>query len=144
MINHYHSYMCFSICNVQIRTIPPKSNVEVVGLKSCNLNDILHILKALEYTLPIIPHPERYYFIYRLHTCLSIRFVPPMFNARILVWDFEHIWKIQDKEFHEYLAYNILCSYIIFNDNRHYGVLKHFIGYLDAYALWYYYKLKLV
>jgi hypothetical protein len=135
MVDHYQSHMRFPICNEQIRTIPPTFNVEVVGLKSCNLSDILHILKELEYTLPIIPHLERYYFFYRLHTCFSIRFLPPRFNAKIIIEDFEHMWKIQDKEFCEYLAYNILCSYIVFNDNCGHGVLKHLIGYLDAYTL---------
>ncbi len=67
-----------------------------------------------------------------------------MFNARILVEDFERIWKIQDREFWEYLAYNILCSYIFFNDNRGYGVLEHLISYLGAYALRYYCKLEVV
>jgi hypothetical protein len=90
----------------------PTSSAKVVGLKLCNLNDILHILNELEYTLLIIPHPKRYYFIYYLHTCLLIIFVPSMFNAKILNEDFEHVWKIHDKEFHGYLTYNILCSYI--------------------------------
>jgi hypothetical protein len=67
-----------------------------------------------------------------------------MFNARILIKNFEHMWKIQDKEFCEYLAYNIFCSYIVFNDNRDYGVLKHLTGYLNAYTLPHYYKLELV
>jgi len=37
-----------------------------------------------------------------------------MLNAKILIEDFERMWKIQDKEFWEYLAYNIICSYIFF------------------------------
>jgi hypothetical protein len=37
-----------------------------------------------------------------------------MLNAEILIEDFEHMWKIQDKEFWEYLAYNIICDYIFF------------------------------
>jgi len=85
MIDHYQSCMRFSIYNEQTKIIPQTSNVEVVGLKSCNLSDIMHILKELKYTLPIIPHLEGYYFVYRLHTCLLIRFVPPMLIARILI-----------------------------------------------------------
>jgi len=66
--------------------------------------------------LPIIPHLKGYYFIYHLQTCLLVGFVPPMLNARILIEDFEQMWKIQDKEFCESLTYNILYDYIVFND----------------------------
>jgi hypothetical protein len=52
------------------------------------------------------------------------------------------MWKIQDMEFCEYLAYNILCGYIVFNDSHGYGVLEHLMGCLNAFALQYYYKLK--
>jgi hypothetical protein len=52
------------------------------------------------------------------------------------------MWKIQDREFCEYLAYNIMCGYIIFNDRRGYGVLEHLMGCLGAYALCYYCKLE--
>jgi hypothetical protein len=52
------------------------------------------------------------------------------------------MWKIHDKEFCEYLAYNIQCGYIVFNDNHGYGVLEHLMGCLSAYALWYYCKLE--
>jgi hypothetical protein len=58
--------VCLPIYNERIRTIPPTFDAKVVGKKSCNLNDILHILKELEYTLLIIPHSIEYYFIYRL------------------------------------------------------------------------------
>ncbi len=33
-----------------------------------------------------------------------------MFNAKILIEDFEHMWKIHDREFQEYLAYNIIFN----------------------------------
>jgi hypothetical protein len=42
------------------------------------------------------------------------------------------------------LAYNIIYDYNIFNNIRGYGVLKHLIGCLGAYALWYYHKLEVV
>jgi hypothetical protein len=44
------------------------------------------------------------------------------------------MWKIQNKEFHEYLAYKIFCDYIVFNDDRGYDVLEHMFGYMGAYA----------
>jgi hypothetical protein len=53
------------------------------------------------------------------------------------------MWKIHDREFHEYLAYNIMCGYIIFNDNHGYGILEHLMSCLGAYALWYYCKLEI-
>jgi hypothetical protein len=81
-----------------VKTIPPPFDAEVGGMKPCSLSDILHILNELD-TLPIIRHLKEYYFIYRLQTCLLIGFAPPMFNARILVEDFERMQKIQDKEF---------------------------------------------
>jgi hypothetical protein len=132
MTNHYWSQVCFPICNEH----------KIVGLRPCSLNNVLHILKVFEYTLLIIPHLEAYYFIYHLQTCILVRFFPPMFNARILIEDFEHVSKIQDREFWEYLAYNIFCGYIVFNNGHGYGILKHFIGCLGAYELQYCCKLK--
>ncbi len=67
-----------------------------------------------------------------------------MFNAIIFIEDFEHMWKIQNKEFPEYLMYNIFCDYIIFNDGRGYGMLEHMSNYLGAYVLWYYCELEVV
>ncbi len=42
------------------------------------------------------------------------------------------------------MAYNIIYDYNILNNIRGYGVLKHLIGCLGAYALWYYHKLEVV
>jgi hypothetical protein len=110
-------------------------DAEVVGMKTRNLGDVLHILKDLEYTLPIIHRPKEYYFIYRLQTCFLVGFAPPILNARIFIGDFKCMWKIQYKEFQEYLAYNIFCDYILFNDGCGYGVLEHMSGYLGTYVL---------
>ncbi len=65
-----------------------------------------------------------------------------MFNARILIEDFERMWKIHEKEFQEYLRYIIIYGYIVFNDGRMYGVLEHLTSCLGAYTLRYYYKLE--
>ncbi len=40
--------------------------------------------------------------------------------------------------------YNIICGYIFFNNGHGYGVLKHLISCLGAYALWYYCNLEVV
>jgi hypothetical protein len=78
----------------QTKIIPPTLDAMIIELKPCNLSDVLHILKELEYALEIIPHPKAYYFIYQLQTCILVGFVPRMLNAHILVDDFEHMWKI--------------------------------------------------
>jgi hypothetical protein len=106
-----------------------------MGMKLCSLNDVLHILKELQYTLLIILHPKEYYFIYHLQTCFLVGFVPPMLNAKIFIEDFERMWKIQDKEFWDYLVYNIFCDYIVFNDGHGYAVFEHIYSYMGAYAL---------
>ncbi len=65
MTNHYQSHIHFPSYNELTRNVLPTFDAKVVGLKPCSLNDILHILKELEYTLPIIPHLKGYCFIYR-------------------------------------------------------------------------------
>jgi len=65
-----------------------------------------------------------------------------MLNARILIEDLEHMWKIQDRKFREYLMYNIIYSCIVSNDGHGYGVLEHLTCCLGAYALRYYCKLE--
>ncbi len=64
MINHYKTHICLFIYGDQMKIIPRMLDAEVVKLKPCSLNDVLHIMKELEYALRIIPHPEAYYFIY--------------------------------------------------------------------------------
>jgi hypothetical protein len=44
-------------------------------------------------------------------------FTPPMLISLIKLNDFEQFWQIQGLEFQEYLAYNIIYGYIIFNDS---------------------------
>jgi hypothetical protein len=58
LTNHYRTHIRHPIYNERIKTIPPTFDTEVVGMKSCSLSDILHILKELEYTLPIISHSK--------------------------------------------------------------------------------------
>jgi hypothetical protein len=140
MTDHYWSWVRFPICNKHTKTIPPTLNAKIVG-KPYSLSNVLHILKE-KYTLLIILHLEACYFIYHLQTCISVRFAPPMLNARILIEDFGHMWKIQNREFWEYLTYNIFCGYIFFNDGRGYGILEHLTSCLGVYALQYCYKLK--
>jgi hypothetical protein len=58
-----------------------------------------------------------------------------MFNALIMVDGFKHMWNIYDEEFLEYLAYNIIYGYIIFNDGHDYGMLEHLIRCLAMYVM---------
>jgi predicted class III extradiol MEMO1 family dioxygenase len=49
-------YLSFYLCD-QTKIVPRTLNAKVVRLKPCSLNDVLHILKELDYTLPIIQQP---------------------------------------------------------------------------------------
>jgi hypothetical protein len=107
-----------------MKIVPSTFDAKVMGMKLYSLNDVLHILKELEYTLSIIFSPKEYYFISCSQMWLSVGLAPLMLNARIFIEDFECMWKIQDKEFQVYLGYNIFYDYIIFNDCHAYGVLE--------------------
>jgi hypothetical protein len=63
-------------------------------IQAMESNDVLHILKELEYILPITPHLEAYYFIWCLQTCILVGYAPQMFNTHIMVDDFKCMWKI--------------------------------------------------
>jgi hypothetical protein len=41
-----------------MKIVPPTFDAKVVGMKPYSWNDVLHILKELEYTLLIILHPK--------------------------------------------------------------------------------------
>jgi hypothetical protein len=94
MIDHYKARTRLPIYNDWTRIVPPTLDAKVVRPKPYSLNDELHILKELEYALPIIPHLEVYYVIYWLQTYILVGFTRPMLNAHILVDDFKHMWKI--------------------------------------------------
>jgi hypothetical protein len=53
------------------------------------------------------------------------------------------MWHIENLESKEYLAYNIICGYIWYNEPKGYVVLEFTIGYLGLYALRYYYRLEI-
>jgi hypothetical protein len=55
-----------------------------------------------------IPNPRVYHLIYCLQNYIVIGFVPPMLGNVIKLDDFEHMWRIKDLKFREYLAYNII------------------------------------
>jgi hypothetical protein len=59
LTDHYQNHICLPIYNERVKIIPPTFDVEVVGMKLCSLSDILHILKELEYSLPIILHSKK-------------------------------------------------------------------------------------
>jgi hypothetical protein len=60
MIDHYKTCTHLPTYNDRTKIIPPTLNVKDVRLKPRGLNDVLHILKALEYAVLIIPHLEVY------------------------------------------------------------------------------------
>jgi hypothetical protein len=71
MIDHNKTHIILFIYGDRMKIIPYTLDAKVARFLPYNLNDVLHILKELEYALPIIPHLEAYYFIYRLQMCFG-------------------------------------------------------------------------
>jgi hypothetical protein len=53
------------------------------------------------------------------------------------------MWKIEDLEWREYLAYSIICGYIWDIEPKGYRALNFIVDYLGLYALRYYYRLEI-
>jgi hypothetical protein len=53
------------------------------------------------------------------------------------------MWKIENLEWRKYLAYNIICGYIRYNEPKGYKALEFIMGCLRLYALKYYYRLEI-
>jgi len=105
-----------------------------MGMKLCSLT-LFHVSKGLEYMVIKIPNLGVYHLIYCLQNYIVIGFVPPMLGTIIKLEDFENMWSIKDLKFREYLAYNIICRYIIFHENHNCEKLEKLIGYLGVYAI---------
>ncbi len=58
-----------------------------------------------------------------------------MLRARIEDNQFLSMWVIDDLEWREYLAYNIVCCYILYHQPGGYGTLEFELGCLRLYAL---------
>jgi hypothetical protein len=52
------------------------------------------------------------------------------------------MWVVNDLEWREFLAYNIVCCYIQYHHPKGYGVLEFKVGHMGLYALRYYCRLE--
>ncbi len=64
-----------------------------------------------------------------------------MIGARVFEHEFFAMWVIDNIEFKEYLVYNMIYGYFIF-DGRTYGRLDNELGCPRVYAICYYFKLE--
>ncbi len=90
-----------------------------------------------------MPNTKVYYLIYQLPMSFKLGVVLLMLSAHIIEKQFLAMWKIEDLEWREYLAYNIIYGYIQYNEPKGYRMLKFTMGCLRLYALRYYYKLEI-
>jgi hypothetical protein len=59
-----------------------------------------------------MPNLEAYYLLYRLLMNFKLGVALLMLGAHITKKQFLAMWKIEDLEWREYLAYSIICGYI--------------------------------
>jgi hypothetical protein len=97
----------------------------------------------MEYLYPLMSNPKAYYLLYRLPMSFKLGVVLSMLSAHITDMQLLAMWKIEDLEWREYLAYIIICGYIQYNEPKGYGALEFTMGCLGLYALRYYYKLEI-
>jgi hypothetical protein len=62
--------------------------------------------------MSFVPTINMYYCVYHCQICLWVRVAPPTLGAHIIESQFLAMWAIDDLEWKEYLAYNIVCYYI--------------------------------
>ncbi len=75
--------------------VPIPSNVELMGMKPCSLNDVIYMVKELEYTVPQVPNPKVYYLIYLLQKVFHNRICSIIVGNYDKLDDFEQMWKIK-------------------------------------------------
>ncbi len=96
---------------------------------------MFHMKLEMEYIMPVIPAPEMYYLVHCFQICLQVGVTPPMLGAHIAEDQFLAMWAIDDMEWKEYLAYNIVCCYIQYHQPRGYDALEFEVGCLGLYVL---------
>jgi hypothetical protein len=75
-------------------------------------NDMPHMMLKMEYIMPVIPILRMYYLMHQFQIYLQIKITPLMLGTHITKSQFLSMWAIDDLEWREYLAYNIVCCYI--------------------------------
>ncbi len=85
---------------------------ERASIRPYTKNDMFHVMLEMEYIMPMNPTHEMYYLMHCFQICLRIGLAPPMLAAHIIECQFLFMWAIDDLQWKEYLAYNIVCCYI--------------------------------
>jgi hypothetical protein len=117
--------------------------VEQVGIKICSQSDTIHMMLEMEYLYLLMPNLEAYYLFYQLPMNFKPGVALQMLGTHITNKQFLAMWKIEDLESREYLAYTIIHGYIWYNELKGYGALEFIVGCLGLHALKYYYKLEI-
>jgi hypothetical protein len=97
-------------------TMPPQIKhptlAKRTSIRPYTKNDMLHMILEMEYIMLVNPTPEMYYLVHYFKICLGIGITPPMLRTCIIECQFLFMWEIDNLEWKEYLAYNIVCCYI--------------------------------
>ncbi len=100
------------ICGTMPPQIEHPTLIEITCSKLYTKNDMLHMMLEMEYIMPVIRAPEMYYRMHHFQIYLRVGITPPMLGAHITESQLLFMWAIDDLEWREYLAYNIVCCYI--------------------------------
>ncbi len=84
-----------------------------------------------------------YYLVHHFQIFLWVGVAPLRLSAHITKAQFLVMWVIDDLEWREYLAYNIVCYYIQYHQLEGYGILEFKVGCLGFSALHHYYNLEI-
>jgi hypothetical protein len=109
--------------------------IEKACIRPCMRNEMFHMILEMEYIMPMILIPEMYDLVHQFQIYLWVGVVPPMLGTHITEDQFFSMWAINDLEWKEYLAYNIVCCYIQYHQPREYGALEFEVGCLGLYVL---------
>jgi hypothetical protein len=63
--------------------VPVPSDAELMGMKPCSLNDVIYMVKGLEYMVPQVPNPTVYYLFIYCKKYFIIGFAPLLLGTTI-------------------------------------------------------------
>jgi hypothetical protein len=103
----------------------------------------VHMMLELEHVLSLLPNLETYYLLHCFQICFRVGVALPVLGlGHITEKQFLAMWVIEGLEWKKFLAYNIVCCYIQYHQQREYKVLEFEVGCLGFYSLRYYCKLE--
>jgi hypothetical protein len=82
------------------------------SVKLYSNSDMVHMMLELKYVLPLLPNLKTYYLLHRFQICLRIGVTLPILGGHITEKQLLAMWVVEDLEWKEFLAYNIVCCYI--------------------------------